>query len=102
MPIIKGTTPTITFNFSEILTEDIAKAILTISQYGRTAIKRDLSSAITEERSISWKLRQDETLKLTTGTESEIICDWLLNDGTRGRSIIRKESVEHTGVNEVI
>lgn len=102
MAIIKGTTPTITFTFSEVLTDDISKAILTISQYGRTVIQRDLSSAIVEDKSISWKLRQEETLKLTIGTESEIICDWLLNDGTRGRSVIRKESVEHTGVNEVI
>lgn len=102
MPIIKGTTPTITFTFSEVLTEDIAKAILTITQYGRTAIRRDLSTAVVDVNTLSWKLQQDETLKLTTGTESEIICDWLLNDGTRGRSIIRKESVEHTGVNEVI
>lgn len=102
MPIIKGTTPTITFTFSEILTSDIAKAILTVSQYGKNIIERNLDSAIINETTLSWRLQQEETLKLKIGADSEILCDWLLNDGTRGRSLIRKETVERTGVNEVI
>lgn len=103
MAIIRGTTPTITFTFSEILTSDINKAILTVSQLGRVIIERDLSTATVEANTLSWKLSQEETflLQVSKGA-TEIICDWLLNDGTRGRSVIRKEGVEPTGKNEVI
>lgn len=103
MAIIRGTTPTITFTFSEILTSDLNKAILTISQLDRIIIERDLTTAVIEENTVSWKLSQEETLLLSVSKgATEIICDWLLNDGTRGRSVIRKEGVEPTGKNEVI
>lgn len=102
MPIIIGTTPTITFTFSEILTEDIEKAYLTISQKCSTVIKRDISTAVSTENSLSWKLTQEETFRLHVGDEAILLCDWKLNDGTRGRSTQKTEKVVRTGVNEVI
>lgn len=102
MAIIRGTTPTITFTFSDVLTSDMSKAIMTVTQIGRIIIERDMASAEVRENTLSWKLTQDETLRLTTGRTCEITCDWLLNDGTRGRSLIKIESVEKTGKNEVI
>lgn len=102
MAIIRGTTPTITFTFSEVLVSDINKAILTVWQLNRTVIERDLLTASVGENSISWKLTQEETLLLNSSTRATIICDWILNDGTRGRSNIQNEAVEKTGKNEVI
>lgn len=101
MPIIRYTTPTIKFTFSEIDVSRIVTAYLVIKQNGRTVIERDLSSAGVDEGQISWSLAQVETGKLSK-TNATIYCDWLLRDGTRGRSNLKTEAVEDSGKSEVI
>ncbi len=107
MSIIRYTTPTIRFEFSEIEVADIAVAFLIIKQGGKVVIERDISSAaITDtqdEQSLSWKLTQQETKSLSDCLMSAVIfCDWKLTDGTRGRSKICMVNVEDTGKQEVI
>ena len=101
MSIIRGTTPTIKFTFDQINTSDIVTAYLVIKQRGKSVIERDLPTATIETEFISWKLEQAETLKLSK-SDAEIICDWKLNDGTRGRSNAVTENVVDSGKLEVI
>ena len=106
MAIIRYTTPTVRFMFSEIDIDDISVAYLTIKQNNNTVIEKDINSAVitnTEtEQSVAWKLTQDDTLKLAKNVNALIYCDWKLTDGTRGRSHVRAEGVEDTGMQEVI
>lgn len=106
MAIIRYTTPTARFTFREIDISDIVSAYLTIKQYDKPVIERDINSAVitnTEsEQSIAWKLTQSETLGLDKRTNVSIYCDWKLSDGTRGRSYVKTEDVEDTGKQEVI
>ena len=105
MAIIRYTTPTIKFTFSEIDITDITVAFLVIKQNDKTAIERDISSAVVTntqaESSLAWTLTQEETKKLSKANVS-IYCDWKLRDGTRGRSHVKTDSVEDTGKQEVI
>lgn len=80
---------------------DINVAYLVIKQLNKVVIERDISTAVIGESSISWKLTQSETFLLKK-SNADIFCDWKLNDGTRGRSVAKTESVEDTGKNEVI
>ncbi len=102
MTIISGTTPTISFTFSEVNVSDIAVAILTVKVSGETLIEKDLSDAGIGDNIITWELTQEETLKLKPGTICKVCCDWKLNDGTRGRSNVGSYTVENSGINEVI
>lgn len=102
MAIIRGTTPTIIFTFSEINISDIVKAYIIIKQMGQIVIERDISTADQNADSLSWKLTQAETLSLAPMRQSEIYCDWVLNSGTRGRSKLHLENTENSGKNEVI
>jgi len=106
MPIIRYTTPTIRFEFSEIDVTDIAVAWLVIKQGGQTVIERSLDTAevihTQNSDSLSWTLTQVETKNLSKALGVQIYCDWKLQDGTRGRSHVKAESVEETGKQEVI
>ena len=105
MAIIRYTTPTLKFTFSEVEVADIAAAFLIVKQGGKTIIERDIETAVVTntqtEKSLAWKLTQDETKKLSK-TQATIYCDWKLNDGTRGRSHVKTEQIEDTGKQEVI
>lgn len=100
--IIRGTTPTITFTFSEIAVADISTAYLTIRQGCGTVIEKDLSTASVGEDSLTWTLSQTETLLLRSKTPGEVVCDWKLADGTRGRSKVLQFTAGEPGKNEVI
>ena len=106
MPIIRYTTPTIRFTFSQIDITDIAVAYLVIKQAGNVIIERDLSSATVintqTEQALAWTLTQQETLLLNKNINAAIYCDWKLASGTRGRSHVKSEAVEETGKSEVI
>lgn len=102
MSIIKGTTPTIQFTFSQINVENIISAFLIIKQANRTIVEKPISEAEIGENWIQWTLSQDESLKLKDDKRADICCDWKLADGTRGRSKMAHESVEETGKNEII
>lgn len=102
MSIIRGTTPTLRFTFSEINIADITTAILVIKQNDETIIEKPLSEAVVNEGYIDWQLTQEETFKLNIHKKAEICCDWKLVNGVRGRSHMISEWVERTGKNEVI
>lgn len=102
MSIIKGTTPTIQFTYSEVNVEDIATAFLVIKQDNAVIIEKPLSDANVQDSYIEWKLTQEDTLKLRVNKKAMICCDWKLLDGTRGRSHVLAEWIEGTGKNEVI
>ena len=100
--IIRGTTPTIKFTYSEITVSNITKAILTLKQRNAVVVEKNLLDAIVGEDDLSWKLSQEETLKLASKVDVTILCDWLLADGTRGRSKSLTTAVGDPGKNEVI
>ena len=112
MPIIRYTTPTLKFTFSDIDVTNITSAYLVIKQSGRAIIERDLTTAnvvhsvlsrdgTETENYLSWLLTQTETSKLGK-TNCTIYCDWKLQDGTRGRSHLLSTAVEDSGKQEVI
>ena len=49
-----------------------------------------------------WTLTQEESLQLDAKLNALLICDWKLNDGTRGRSQVLDVNVGNPGKNEVI
>lgn len=100
--IIRGTTPTLIFKYSDITVSDITKAILTISQNGSIVIEKDISTATIGEDSISWELSQEETLTLNGARNAKVVCDWVLASGVRGRSNVLIADVGEPGKNEVI
>lgn len=102
MAIIRGTTPTVIYTFSEITPSEVHKAYLTVKQLNTTIIERDISTAEVGETTLSWVLTQEETLSLSSSYDAVLCCDWKMNDGKRGRSVIKKEKVENSGKNEVI
>lgn len=79
--IIRGTTPTITYTFSEVSVSDITSAILTFTSNG-TSLTKELADATIGSTSLSWKLTQEETLSLSG--MSHVMLNWLLSDNTRG------------------
>lgn len=102
MAIIKGTTPTIIFTFSEVDVAHITTAFLVIKQNDTVIIDKPITDAVIGEDSIEWKLTQLETLSLSENRMAEVCCDWKLADGTRGRSNKIEERVEKAGKNGVI
>ena len=110
MAIIRYTTPTLKFEYSDIDVTDITDAFLCLKQLNKTIIERDLTTATvvhetvgqTTANYISWTLTQTETAKLPRGTAVQIYCDWKLDDGTRGRSHLLTMPVEDSGKQEVI
>ena len=103
MELIRGTTPTISISFSTVEIDSIAVAYLVIKDTGgSTVIEKNINSAVRQEHSLDWKLTQEESLSLTSGTTATIYCDWRLADGTRGRSHIEACNISDSGMNEVI
>ena len=102
--IIRATTPKITFKYKTVDVSDIAKTVLTIKQNGTTVVERDETTMTTDttEKTISWILTQEETLSLMPKRKSEAVCDWVLTDGTRGRSYVAEFGTEEPGKDEVI
>lgn len=96
--IIRGTTPTITFNFKVVSVANISTAILTIKQYGTVLIEKTLAVATVGETSLSWTLSQTDCLSLTNGNAT-IMLNWLTADGTRGAS---KENVTEIIPNHIV
>ena len=81
--IIRGTTPTLKYNFGVVNPANISVAYLTIKDKTHT-LEKDLSEATVEQKSLSWKLSQEETLAF--GSQIETMLNWKTADGTRGAS----------------
>lgn len=99
--IYRGTTPTLIFSFETVDVSNISVAVLTVKQNGEEIIRRELDSATVDESTISWTFTQEETLALSN-TKARIVCDWLLADGTRGRSAALIVTTANPGVEEVL
>ncbi len=97
MVLISGTTPTITFTFTEIEPSMIISAYLVIQCSGETVIEKDIESATVGETTLAWTLEQTDTLKLIGKYDAEVYCDWKTQDGTRGRSQVGKYQIEKSG-----
>lgn len=102
MTIIKGTTPTIKYTFSTINTADITAAVLSIKQYEKTVIEKDLSTATVEQGTMSWTLTQQESLRLKKKVPAMIYLSYLLMDGTRAEGQSEEVTIEPTGKEAVI
>ena len=100
--IIELTTPTIIIKFSTIDPANLTQAKLTIKTLGSTIISRSIDTATIDEQELSWTLTQTETKQLTVGSAVRVMCDWKLQDGTRGRSQIANYTVGEAGFKEVM
>lgn len=98
--IVRGTTPTILFTFQKIDGRNLTTAFLTMVANGRTVIEKDINSAIVAEKSISWKLTQNESLSLPNTVTVQL--NWKLPDGTRGASLKNQLRVEANNKEGVI
>lgn len=102
--IVRGTTPTIVFTFSDIDIGDIESFYAVIRQCGSTL----LTIGIDDERVEMWDgniyilLKQEDTLLLNPSLFGTIVLDWVLYDGMRGRSKECQFSVDNPAVNVVI
>ena len=92
--IIRGTTPTVRFTFASVNPAQIMDAYLVLKQQGQEVVRIEMEDAIVGEHALSWVLSQEQTLALTPGKDTTIVCDWLLPTGVRGRS---EEAVYKTG-----
>lgn len=99
--IIRGTTPTIEFSFSQIDVTKLTAAILTVKQSGNVLIEKEMASATVGEASVSWELTQEECLLLNYG-RATIMINWLLQDGTRGASNEYSVDIVQNHIPEVI
>ena len=100
--IIRGTTPTLKFNFREVNPAQIETAYLVLKQLGAERLKLSLSDATMTEKALIWTLTQEQTLHLAIGRDVVVVCDWKLQNGVRGRSEEAVFDVGEPGVKEVI
>lgn len=100
--IIRGTTPTLKFTFSKVDTAEIVTAYLVIKQLDEIVVEKNMTAATIAEGSVSWTLTQSESLSLKNKVRAGIYCDWVLSDGTRGRSKYVECNIGDSGKNEVI
>ena len=101
--IIRGSTPVIKFTFSNVNPANISKAQLTIKDMDKNVIVTDTQANMTTGTDfVSWTLTQTQTLALPVDEDVAVMCDWLLTDGTRGRSNIVRYTVGDTGKNEAM
>lgn len=70
--MIRGTTPTIRFNFDTVTASEIEVAFLTVEQGGASMFERDVETMSVGDNYIEWHLTQAETLSLTAGISAKI------------------------------
>ena len=102
--LIVGTTPTITYSFSTVDVSLITDAYLTIKCSGKTVIEKAITDATvtppvapSTTGTISWKLGQADTLKLSGYYNAEAYCDWKTQDNTRGSGEVGKFMIQESG-----
>lgn len=101
MTIIRGTTPTIQFTFSQISTADLAVAYMVIKQGGAVVLEKSLADATVTEAGLFFALSQEDTLALAK-KDGQIVLDWKTTNGMRGRAKIYEFTTGDPGKNEVI
>lgn len=100
--IVRFSTPTIKVTYKTIDPANISEAYLTVLDESTTVLTKEIAAAEIGDNYIAWTLSQSDTEKLTVGSTVKICCDWKLENGTRGRSVMKEYWVAETGVNEVI
>ena len=80
--LIRGTTPSLKFTYSDIDMLSINVAYMTIRQLGSNIIEKDLTEATVGSNYLLWKLTQEETLLIKENAKIEVQCRLKLNDGT--------------------
>lgn len=101
MDIIRGTTPTISYYFTQVAITDITTAILTISNGKDVVLQKTLADSTHDTKHLHWKLSQEETLAFDFPTVS-IMLNWKTADGTRGASAETTYRVRDNRILEVI
>lgn len=98
MEIIRGTTPTLIFTFSEIEATDINQCYMMIKQRGQTIVEKTFAdSVILEDGGLSFTLAQADTLSLCANESAKVMLDWKTTGGVRGRSNIYDCAVKVAG-----
>lgn len=101
MIIIRGTTPTIQYTFTDIDPADITVAYMVIAQNGTAVVEKALSDATRDEDGLLFVLSQEDTLALSKGNGT-IALDWKTANGVRGRARVCEFSTGEPAKNEVI
>ena len=78
--IVRGTTPTIRYTFSNVDIADIATCYLTIKQ-GTTVIEKTLQDATAGDGYLDWVLSQAETLSLDENQNAEVQIRYKMTSG---------------------
>ena len=76
----RGTTPLLAFRVG-FDTSEISKLYITISQYRKKVIEKDISNCQINGNMITTRLTQEDTLKLTPDILVEVQMRCLLDDG---------------------
>ena len=105
MILIKGTTPSFEVTFNTVDVSDITAAYLVFKSGPEVVLEKNLSTATIGEKTLSWTLTQEESFLVGGSNPTkhiDVVCDWKLSDGTRGRSSVASCIIELPGKNEVI
>ena len=97
----RGTTPTIRFTLNIVNPQEIAYAIMTIAEYGKTIIEKEFDAATIGENYIEWNLSQSETLSLGEEGNVEIQARYRTGAGLAYKSPCHRVPVDkllHEGV----
>lgn len=100
--IIRGTTPTIIYNFTTVDVTEIAVVYLTFKSNGSVIVRKDLSEATVGEASLTWLLTQEETLAFGPNQHATMMINYRLADGTRGASVKTDLTFRDNHISEVI
>lgn len=86
--IMRGTTPTVIFTFRVVDPTTLKEAFLTIRQGKNLIVERDISSASIKFSEITWRLTQEETLRIPPYSELGIHLRWKTVNGVAGGSAV--------------
>lgn len=100
--IIRGTTPTIIYNFATVDVSEISVAYLSFKTNGSVIVRKDLSAATVGQKSLTWELSQAETLSFGANQHARMMINYKLADGTRGASAETEVVFRDNHITEVI
>lgn len=100
--MIRGTTPTHTFEVPQIDTSHIRELRITYVQFNNTVLEKDESEVTMSEHLIELTLTQEETLRFNDKLSVSIQLKVLMDDGSVLASRIMQMSVEKILCEEVL
>jgi hypothetical protein len=99
--MIRGTTPTLEFVLP-MDTGQLEEAFVTVSQNNKAVIEKNLRECKCKGPELTVKLKQEDTLKLTSGVSAVIVLVIKTLGGDRFESVKFMERVEETTKDGVI